>query len=228
MTENAHWLEPAFGKRLGAWRRHRGFRTAAALADRIAEQGGSMTEAVIQNLESGRKADPTVSQLLSLSRALGVPPIALLAPLGNPVAHVPLTGSTLGDMAAFQIDAWWSVGEASIDEGLPDVSIADRDVLRALRVAVRARAEYNGWSLRHTAALEAGDVAGAAEAYQETMRTVSTLFNISKVLADSGLPFDWLRLGGVPEIKNLVWSDELVDSPNQPEGDDAAAADTDR
>jgi transcriptional regulator with XRE-family HTH domain len=209
MTESAHWLEESFGKRLAAWRRHRGFRTAAALAEEIAAQGGTVSEAVIQNLESGRKADPTVSQLLALTAALGVPPLALLAPLGNPVAHVQLLGAPFGKLPAFQLDGWWSVGERGIDSVLPDVSAEDRDVIRSLRDAVTARAQYNSWRLRHGTAVAAGDRDGALEAYKETMRVVAKLFAASRALMANGLPTDWLELESVHEIERFSWIEDV-------------------
>lgn len=228
MTESAHWLEESFGKRLAAWRRHRGFRTAAALAERIAEQGGSVSEAVIQNLESGRKSDPAVSQLLALASALGVPPLVLLAPLGNPVAHVQMLGAPFGKRPAFQLDAWWSVSDKAIDAGLPDVALEDRDLIRALRIAARARADYNAWSVRHGTAIAAGDSAGALHAHKETMRAAAALFSSSRELMQNGLPIDWLDLAKVEEIDRFTWIEDVELPSVNPEDEDAAAANTDQ
>ena len=49
---------------------------------------GAVSRAVIANIESGRKADVSVVQLLALAAALGVPPVALLLPLEEPEALV--------------------------------------------------------------------------------------------------------------------------------------------
>lgn len=215
MTDAIPWLEPHFGRRLAAWRRHRGFRTAASLAERIADHGGAVSESVIQNIEAGRKTDPTISQLAALSIALGVPPVALLAPLGDPLVLVTVPGTDMS-MPAFEFDAWWSVGERAIDTLLPNVAVDDRETLRLVREAVSARAELNAWRQRHRDAGEASDRDGVNAAYRGTNEVVQTLFVTSRALADRGLPTDWLQLGDVPELDRFTWvelptADEVED-----------------
>lgn len=67
-----------------------------------------MSEAMLQNIESGRKADISVAQLLEISWALGISPLLLLAPLDSPHATLDLAG--LGDalraMTSADFDAW--------------------------------------------------------------------------------------------------------------------------
>lgn len=67
-----------------------------------------MSEAVLQNIESGRKQDVTVAQLLEISRALGISPLLLLAPLETPHAPLDLTGvgEDLRSMTAAEFDVW--------------------------------------------------------------------------------------------------------------------------
>lgn len=57
-------------------REERGW-SAQSLADLIKEQGGSISRAIIANLENGRITDVTVSQLAALARAFNVDPWSL-------------------------------------------------------------------------------------------------------------------------------------------------------
>lgn len=55
----------------------------------MAERAGyGLTRGVIANIESGRKADITVDQLLALSYVLGVPPAVLALPVDQPHRYV--------------------------------------------------------------------------------------------------------------------------------------------
>jgi len=63
-------------------RKERGF-SAQGLADRCAELGWPIKRSVLSNLESGYRETITVPELLVLARALGVPPLRLLLPLGH-------------------------------------------------------------------------------------------------------------------------------------------------
>mgnify|MGYP001489420014 CR=1 FL=1 len=57
--------------------------TAQALAERCAELGLPMDRAVIAKLEKGRRQTITVGELLVFARALRVPPLLLVCPLGR-------------------------------------------------------------------------------------------------------------------------------------------------
>src|SRR4051812_10846504 len=59
------------GRRLARYRKRLGFDSTRVLAART---GGRVSEAVLQNIESGRKPDLSVAQLLEISRALGISP----------------------------------------------------------------------------------------------------------------------------------------------------------
>lgn len=59
--------------------------SAEALARRA---GAGLTRSVIANLENDRKNDVTVNQLLALSSALGIPPVALAVDLSTPFGRV--------------------------------------------------------------------------------------------------------------------------------------------
>lgn len=65
------------GRRIVAARRDAGLKSAAALAERVADK--TISQSVIQNVEAGRKRDLTVHELVEIARAIGVTP-AYLAP----------------------------------------------------------------------------------------------------------------------------------------------------
>lgn len=76
------------GKRLAKYRKLAGL-SAQGLSDRLA---GEMSRGVIANIESGRKQDLTVDQLVMLSAALGIPPVVLALPVEEPEAMVRVIG----------------------------------------------------------------------------------------------------------------------------------------
>ena len=98
--------EPSLGARIRAARRARGMRTARELADSIV--GGTLTEAIIENIEAGRKVVLDVSQLLNIAMALRVPLSYLLAPLGEPdrSLDLPNLSEAFTGMTAIEFDAW--------------------------------------------------------------------------------------------------------------------------
>lgn len=94
------------GARIQAARKQRGMRHAHDLADAI--PGGSITEAMIQNIEAGRKENLTVSQLLNIAYALKIAPGFLLAPMGKPNELLDLPGLSedLSQLTVVEFDAW--------------------------------------------------------------------------------------------------------------------------
>ncbi|WP_104198962.1 helix-turn-helix domain-containing protein [Cryobacterium sp. Y29] len=96
------------GERIQAIRKRHGIRSAKDLADLM--PGGNVTEAILQNLEAGRKQDLSVSQLLNISHALRVPPVFLLAPIGRPQDPLDLVNlsDTFEGMTVAEFDAWIS------------------------------------------------------------------------------------------------------------------------
>jgi len=89
-------------------RKERGIRTTRDLAELI--KGASVTESIIENIESGRKVNLDVAQLLNIAMALEVPPSYLLAPMASPDSEIDLTGlsDAFRGMTALQFDAWLS------------------------------------------------------------------------------------------------------------------------
>lgn len=71
-----------------------------------------MSRGVIANIESGRKTDITIDQLVALSWALGVPPIALALPLTEPFKYLRvIDGPDSTAFARAQDVAGWFNGE---------------------------------------------------------------------------------------------------------------------
>ena len=99
-------IELGIGKRIAAARKQRGMSTARDLADAIPVE--AISEAVIQNIEAGRKVELSVSQLLNIAHALRVPPLVLLAPVGLPLhgPDVPNLSTDLQGMTTIEFDAW--------------------------------------------------------------------------------------------------------------------------
>jgi transcriptional regulator with XRE-family HTH domain len=94
------------GARIQAARKQRGMRHAHDLADAI--PGGSLSEAMIQNIEAGRKENLTVSQLLNIAYALKIAPGFLLAPMGKPneLLDMPGLSDDLSQLTVAEFDAW--------------------------------------------------------------------------------------------------------------------------
>ncbi|WP_349902619.1 helix-turn-helix domain-containing protein [Parafrigoribacterium humi] len=74
------------GKRLARFRK-----LADLSARELAEMAGyGLTRGVIANIETGRKTDITVDQLIALSAALAIPPVVLAMPIDEPYRFVRL------------------------------------------------------------------------------------------------------------------------------------------
>ena len=63
--------------------------TAEDLAARVPD--GALTKTVITNIESGRKKDMSVTELMQIVTALDMSPLDFLAPAGDPYAPLDLS-----------------------------------------------------------------------------------------------------------------------------------------
>jgi transcriptional regulator with XRE-family HTH domain len=102
-------LNPTIGKRIAGYRKFLKIGTAADLAARIPNL--KVTASVIQNIESGRKTDLSVSQLLDIAMGLGVSPLALLVPVDSPFERVDLpgVGSDVSSLTVHEFDQWLTI-----------------------------------------------------------------------------------------------------------------------
>jgi transcriptional regulator with XRE-family HTH domain len=121
------------GARIQAARKQRGMRHAHDLADAI--PGGALSEAMIQNIEAGRKENLTVTQLLNIACALKIAPGFLLAPMGKPKALLDLPGLSddLSQLTVVEFDAWL----AGLHGGIHSWSSSDDQSERAELAAMR-------------------------------------------------------------------------------------------
>jgi transcriptional regulator with XRE-family HTH domain len=97
--------------------------SAQQLADATAALGYEIPRSVIANLESGRRDTVSIAELLVLAKALRVPPLLLVFPLGQEQLTEVLPGTTMGTWAA----ARWFTGEGSFLVQMPDGEWAAAD-----------------------------------------------------------------------------------------------------
>lgn len=135
--------EGNIGARIKLARKERGFRTTRDLADAI--PGGNITQAILENIESGRKADISITQLLNIARGLGVPISMLLAPIGTPDAELdlPNLSDDFAGMTAAEFDCWLSATPASSYRPRVAAERVDIDILTSLRELGSLRREID-------------------------------------------------------------------------------------
>lgn len=95
------------------YRKMRGMSTEQ-LSDRTDECGHRIHRSVLANLESGRRANITVPDLVVLGRALGVPPLVLLYPVGRAGACEVMPGKYMDPWDAAKM----FTGELADDDGI--------------------------------------------------------------------------------------------------------------
>jgi transcriptional regulator with XRE-family HTH domain len=96
--------------------------TMGELAQGCADRGyPDIKEQTIKNLEAGRRANITIVDLVVLADVLGVPPVALLFPLG--------TDATVEILPGREVSTWdalaWFTGETPADQPPPQGTARD-------------------------------------------------------------------------------------------------------
>ena len=89
------------GKRVAKYRKIAGL-SARELSEKL---GGELSRGVIANIESGRKTDVTIDQLIALAWALDVPPVMLALPIEEPSVNVRMTENPNGKQCLPALDA---------------------------------------------------------------------------------------------------------------------------
>lgn len=133
--------EDSVGARIKAARRARGYASIPALAAAI--EPAEPSAAILANIESGRKVDLNIVQLLNVAMALKVPLSYLLAPMRRPDDQVDLPGlsQAFEGMTASEFDAWLAaVPDADYRGAIADER-NDRAELQALREVEALRRE---------------------------------------------------------------------------------------
>lgn len=112
-------LSDVVGARIAALRKTSGDITREELARRCGDLGWPVSVAVLTNMETGRRKgaqsrrEITVDEIVVLARALEVPPLLLLFPVGAE----PATEIGIGDTAPTWKAVRWFVGEATLEGG---------------------------------------------------------------------------------------------------------------
>ncbi|UAJ78627.1 helix-turn-helix transcriptional regulator [Leifsonia sp. ZF2019] len=89
------------GQRIASFRKEHGMS-----AEKLAEvSGAGLTRSVVANIESGRRGDIPLSQLLAIAWALGVPPAVLIFDTSRPRDTIETTG---GDRSIAELLDWMS------------------------------------------------------------------------------------------------------------------------
>lgn len=176
MTQSLDWPKSLTAVIAGQVQRIRGQRgmSAQQLADATTALGHPVPRSVIANLESGRRDTVSIAELLVLARALRVPPLLLIFPMG----HEPTT-EVLPDVT---VDTWvgakWFTGETDLPTAVlerfenwewreaPPAHFRDQDAMFAEWNRAKARAR--------TARME-GDDEGAEFAERVVQRVEQEL-----------------------------------------------------
>ncbi|MFI6287240.1 helix-turn-helix domain-containing protein [Streptomyces sp. NPDC051018] len=117
MTQN-DWQGRLTGHVADTVRRHRKERglSAQGLADACAALGYEIPRTAIANLENGRRSSVEIAEIFVLARALGIPPIVLLLPIGTAGAAEVVPGQSLPIWDAV---AWFTAETLIGDEPEP-------------------------------------------------------------------------------------------------------------
>ena len=182
--------ETHVGARIKLARRERGYRTTRDLAEAV--PGGNITSAILENIESGRKADISVSQLLNIARALNVPPSYLLAPIGNPnsTLDLPNLSGDFDGMTAAEFDCWLSATPASSYRPRLAAERTDINILVTLRQLGTLRRELERLHIVLAVQSSSGDpdlVAGNAEVQQRIDGIEAEARRVAGLLTSGGL-----------------------------------------
>ena len=182
--------ETHVGARIKLARRERGYRTTRDLAEAV--PGGNITSAILENIESGRKADISVSQLLNIARALNVPPSYLLAPIGNPnsTLDLPNLSGDFDGMTAAEFDCWLSATPASSYRPRLAAERTDINILVTLRHLGTLRRELERLHIVLAVQSSSGDpdlVAGNAEVQQRIDGIEAEARRVAGLLTSGGL-----------------------------------------
>lgn len=94
----------------------RGKMSAQQLSNRCAELGYPIPRSTITNLEIGRKESVSLQEVVVLAKALDIPPLQLVYPLGRDRTIEVLPGTTIPT----QLAAEWFTGEGAFPVALED------------------------------------------------------------------------------------------------------------
>lgn len=182
--------ETGIGARVRLARRERGFRTTRDLADAIPD--GKVTQAMLENIESGRRTDITVSQLLNIARGLAVPVSMLLAPIGTPDAELdlPNLSNDFSGMTAAEFDSWLSSTPVSAYRPRLAAERADIAILSSVRELSTLRRELERLRIVLDTQKASGDrdlIAANFEVQKRMDRIAKEARDVAEMLASAGV-----------------------------------------
>lgn len=182
--------ESSVGARIKLARRERGYRTTRELADAI--PADNVTMAVLENIESGRKADLSISQLLNIASGLGVPVSMLLAPMANPEAELdlPNLSGQFDGMTAAEFDCWLSATPLSSYRPRLAAERGDIDLLNSLRELGTLRRELERLEVVLGVQSTSGDPDFAGSNYEvreRIARLTQEVGRVAELLASAGI-----------------------------------------
>jgi transcriptional regulator with XRE-family HTH domain len=207
----------------GELRRYREMRGLSRdqLADACARYGAPhLTYSALVNIETGRKGkdgvrrrDVTVDELTVLARALGVPPVALLFPVGYADTTAPTPGHTAPTWDALR---WFTgegplptpTGDADRPWGVTNDDYADWRADRAGLTDYRWHERYlEEWRADRTEARRARSTAAREDAEQRAAEAEPKLWDVRVRLREKGL-----RLPELPaELRHIDADDYRPD-----------------
>jgi hypothetical protein len=155
-------------------RRARGYRTTSDLAAAI--DSGKLTEAVLENIEAGRKADLSISQVLNIAMTLKVPVSYLLAPLTRPddPIDLPNLSTAFSGMTAGEFDSWLAAIPTANYRADLAAERNDRAELQALRELATLHRELRRLTIT-SQVLEGVETAGTGARIADTKRQIANL-----------------------------------------------------
>jgi transcriptional regulator with XRE-family HTH domain len=114
--------------------------------DALAEKAGNgLTRSVLANIESGRKKDLSLTQLLAIAVALQVPPVALIFDIKKPNqpsgVNLRIGADGRTEFTSAEALAWFGGVEYGFDPEWPPSRLEVREVLGALSAYSRGRSD---------------------------------------------------------------------------------------
>lgn len=178
--------------------RHDRKMSAQQLADATAGLGHPIPRSVIANLESGRRDTVSVAELLVLARALRVPPLLLIFPLGKELWTEVLPGVRVGTWAG----ALWFTGEQPTPVQTPegDWTVADYEEWEdaATRYFRRHEALLADWIYCRRDLTEGNQGIAAARRAEDALREYRSLMR-KRGLEPDALPDELAHVDEAPD-----------------------------
>lgn len=172
-----------FGARLAYYRKLSGM-SAERLSQRV-----PISRAVIANIESGRKRDVTVDEMIALAWALDIPPVALALPVEQPNVFLETAqGETHKDsVRTHAVINWFLSGKKDVATPTPQRMIAMQRI-RMLREYYSARDQIT----RTEAAIASGDTSANWSQILDEER--SRLSDIEEGLTGLGVDLTYYKI----------------------------------